>query len=190
MHVSTGCYEEASIFGDWVFNCTNGTYSIECVVAAGMDNLAGKVLVDMANPLNHSQGFSPVAVTGSMPSLAESLQQALPECFVVIALNHLCLPVLSDPASVNNGTTDLYICGDDERAKQEVANLLVHTLGWKNDCIVDLGGLDQARLTEGLLPLMAQYAVRSGTFKVGMKLFSAPAAPEPEMEHQYEMPTN
>jgi hypothetical protein len=45
-----------------IVNATNGAASLAVLEAAGRDNLAGKVLLDIANPLDFSQGFPPKPV--------------------------------------------------------------------------------------------------------------------------------
>ena len=52
-----------------IVNATNGTVSIAVLEAAGRDNLAGKVLLDIANPLDFSQGFPPSLFVSNTDSL-------------------------------------------------------------------------------------------------------------------------
>src|SRR5438093_5499727 len=54
---SEGTFADAAKFGELVVNCTAGVASVDALTAAGADNLAGKVLVDIANPLDFSQGM-------------------------------------------------------------------------------------------------------------------------------------
>src|SRR5438876_1055205 len=52
-----GTFEEAARFGELLFNCTSGMHSLKALSLAGEANLNGKVLVDVANPLDFSDGF-------------------------------------------------------------------------------------------------------------------------------------
>src|SRR5437870_5443289 len=54
-----GTFADAASGAEIVFNCTSGGVSLEALGAAGAKNLAGKPLVDVANPLDFSQGFPP-----------------------------------------------------------------------------------------------------------------------------------
>lgn len=80
---SQGAFADAAAFGELVFNCTSGGASLDALGAAGADNLAGKVLVDVANTLDFSQGPPPSLLATSKESLAEQIQQAFPEARVV-----------------------------------------------------------------------------------------------------------
>jgi len=52
-------FAEAAAEGEMLFNCTGGMASIAALKLAGAENLKGKVLVDVANPLDFSQGMPP-----------------------------------------------------------------------------------------------------------------------------------
>src|SRR5208337_1123231 len=49
---SHGTFADAAAFGEIVFNCTAGSISLEALKLAGATNLSGKILVDVANPLD------------------------------------------------------------------------------------------------------------------------------------------
>jgi 8-hydroxy-5-deazaflavin:NADPH oxidoreductase len=50
---------DAAAAGELVVNATNGAGSIAALEAAGEEHLAGKVLIDIANPLGSSAGMPP-----------------------------------------------------------------------------------------------------------------------------------
>jgi hypothetical protein len=56
-----------------------------------------------------------------------------------------------DPGRVP-GDHVLFVCGEDAAAKSEVVELICG-FGWTRERIVDLGGIQSARATEGYLPL-------------------------------------
>jgi predicted dinucleotide-binding enzyme len=140
---SHGTFADAAATGELLFNCTAGTASVEALDAAGEANLDGKVLIDVANPLDFSGGFPPTLSVGSDDSLAERIQRAHPEARVVKALNTMNCQVMVDPARVP-GDHEVFICGDDDQAKEQVRQLL-ERFGWPADSIVDLGDLGAAR---------------------------------------------
>ncbi len=146
---SHGTFAEAAAFGEVVFNCTNGAASLDALTAAGAKNLAGKVLVDVANPLDFSKGMPPTIFTPQGDSLAESIQRKFPEARVVKALNTVNANVMVSPGKVP-GESDLFVCGNDAAAKQRVVELL-HAFGWKN--VIDLGDITGARGLEAYLLL-------------------------------------
>lgn len=146
-----GTFAEAAETAELVFNCTAGTASLEVLQAAGAENLAGKTLVDVANPLDFSNGFPPTLSVCNDDSLAEQIQAAFPETRVVKSLNTVNSSVMVDPGRVR-GDHSVFVCGDDEAAKAQVRALL-EAIGWPPESIVDLGDLTGARATEMYLAL-------------------------------------
>src|SRR5256885_3804679 len=144
---SEGSFADAAAHGEMLFNCTAGTASVDALRAAGDEELRGKVLVDVANALDFSQGMPPTLTVCNDDSLGEQIQRAFPDTRVVKALNTVAASVMVDPID----GTNLFICGDDAGAKQEVADLLAG-FGWPAGSIVDLGGIEAARGTEMYLP--------------------------------------
>jgi predicted dinucleotide-binding enzyme len=148
---SEGSFADAASFGELVFNCTAGMHSLAALEAAGAENLAGKVLVDVANALDFSGGMPPTLGVCNTDSLGEQIQRSFPEARVVKALNTITAAVMVDPASVP-GVHDVFVCGDDAAAKREAGELL-QSFGWAAERIRDLGGISAARGTEMYLPL-------------------------------------
>jgi predicted dinucleotide-binding enzyme len=146
-----GTFAEAASAGELLFNCTAGTASVAALEAAGAENLAGKTLVDVANPLDFSAGFPPTLSVCNDDSLAERIQAAFPEARVVKALNTVNCEVMVNPALVP-GEHAIFVCGNDDAAKAQVAGL-VEAIGWPRKSIVDLGDLSAARAAEMYLPL-------------------------------------
>jgi predicted dinucleotide-binding enzyme len=148
---SEGSFADAAAFGELVFNCTSGAGALAAVEAAGAENLRGKVLVDVANPLDFSHGMPPSLSVCNTDSLGEQIQRALPEVRVVKSLNTMNCEVMVDPGLVP-GDHAVFVCGDDPDAKAEASRLLGE-FGWPQARIVDLGGIVAARGTEMFLPL-------------------------------------
>ncbi|MFJ5828833.1 NADPH-dependent F420 reductase [Streptomyces sp. NPDC093089] len=146
-----GTFADAAAPAELVVNATGGLVSLAVLQAAGADNLRGKVLVDVSNALDFSEGFPPKVVTPDGGSLAEQLQKAFPEARVVKTLNTMTNTVMVEPDRVP-GAHNVFVSGDDAAAKAVVADLL-GSFGWPAERIVDLGDLSSARATEQLMQL-------------------------------------
>jgi 8-hydroxy-5-deazaflavin:NADPH oxidoreductase len=149
---SAGTFADAAKFGELVFNCTKGEVSLEVLRSAGEANLAGKVLVDVANPLDFSHGMPPSLLVSNTDSLGEQIQRAFPGTKVVKALNTMNALLMANP-SMLPGDHNVFLCGNDEGAKRRVAALLTEGFGWKPGQVIDVGDITAARATESLLPL-------------------------------------
>ena len=156
-----GTFADAAALGELVVNCTAGAASLAALEAAGEENLSGKVLLDVANPLDFSRGMPPRLSVANTDSLGEQIQRRFPEARVVKALNTINHQVMVEPHRVP-GDHDVFVCGNDEAAKSEVRELL-ESFGWPRDTIHDLGDLTAARATEGYLPLWLRLMGRLGT---------------------------
>lgn len=140
-----GTFADAAEHGAWVFVCTSGTGTLEALASAGADRLRDKIVIDVSNPLDFSRGMPPRLFTPQDDSLAEQVQRAYPDAKVVKTLNTVNATIMVDPARVP-GDHDVFVSGNDAGAKTEVTALLKSGFGWR--CVVDLGGIETARLTE------------------------------------------
>src|SRR5215208_5002873 len=144
-------FEEAAAHGELIVNATNGEHSLAALAQAGNDNLRGKVLVDVTNPLDFSRGRPPTLSVCNDDSLGEQIQRAHPEARVVKTLNTVNANVMVDPSLVP-GDHDIFVSGNDQGAKDEVVALL-ESFGWLREHILDLGDITTARGPEMYLPL-------------------------------------
>jgi predicted dinucleotide-binding enzyme len=149
---SQGTFAAAAAFGEVVLNCTSGSGSLEALSVAGADNLSGKIVVDIANPLDFSQGMPPTLFACNTTSLAEQIQSSFPQARVVKALNTMTASVMVDPKLVP-GDHNVFICGNDADAKEQVIDYLHDWFDWKKKNVIDAGDITAARGTEMLLPL-------------------------------------
>ena len=149
-NASHGTFADAAAFGEIVFNCTAGTGSLTALESAGAGNLGGKILIDVANPLDFSKGMPPTLFLSNDTSLGETIQRKFPEARVVKALNTVNASVMVDPGRVR-GESDVFVCGNDAAAKTEVTTILKEWFGWKS--VVDLGDITAARGMEAYLLL-------------------------------------
>jgi predicted dinucleotide-binding enzyme len=165
---SEGTFADAAAFGELVFNCTAGQHSLAALEQAGRDELAGKVLVDVANVLELSEGAPPTVGVGTTDSLGERIQQAFPDTKVVKSLNTMNCEVMVDPSRVP-GDHAVFVCGDDAHAKAQVSELL-QSFGWTSERILDLGGIRGARGTELYVTLWLSLwgIVGTGDFNIAL----------------------
>jgi 8-hydroxy-5-deazaflavin:NADPH oxidoreductase len=147
-------FADAASFGEIVVNATNGGSSIEALKLAGAKNLAGKILIDIANPLDFSKGMPPSLLPGlnNTNSLGEEIQKTFPLTLVVKTLNTMWCGLMINPQMIGGGNHINYISGNDTAAKTKVKTLL-NQLGWKDENLIDLGDISGARATESLLPI-------------------------------------
>lgn len=143
---SEGAFADAAEFGELLFNATAGGASLEALRAAGAENLAGKVLVDVANALDFRDGGGPVVGVATDDSLGERIQEAFPDAKVVKALNTMNASIMVAPDALQE-STNVFVCGNDAGAKARVMELL-ETFGWLSGDIVDLGDISAARGAE------------------------------------------
>ncbi len=148
--IGVGTFAEAAAFGEVLFNCTSGTASLNVLKEARENNLNGKVLIDIANPLDFSHGMPPTLTISSTDSLAEQIQRAYPQVKVVKSLNTMNANVMVDPSLVP-GEHDVFVSGNDSAAKAQVIDILQNCFGWKS--VIDLGDITTARGAEMLLPI-------------------------------------
>ena len=145
-------FQEAAVHGEILFNTTAGVASLAALNQAGVGNLRGKILIDIANPLDASQGFPPTLAVCNTDSLGEQIQNAFPEAKVVKTLNTMNAYVMVNPALVPGDHT-VFLSGNDAAAKERVSQSLTEWFGWKPENILDLGDISTARGVEMLLPI-------------------------------------
>jgi predicted dinucleotide-binding enzyme len=152
---SHGTFAEAAAFGDVLFNCTAGEASLAALKSAGEKNLNGKVLIDVANPLNMTKIPLPELTVCNDDSLGERIQREFPRAKVVKSLNTMNCQLIVDPSKVR-GDHDVFVCGNDADAKATTKEIL-REFGW--DDPIDLGDITAARGTEMLLPVWLRLMV-------------------------------
>jgi predicted dinucleotide-binding enzyme len=159
--VKLATMREAAAHGELFFNVLLGQASVETLRAAGEDALAGKVLVDVTNPLDFSKGMPPSLFVSNTDSLGEQLQRALPRTKIVKALNTLTAALMVDAAELAGGQHSIFVSGDDADAKRTVSSFLREAFGHTD--VIDLGDITTARGTEMFLPLWVRLYAALGT---------------------------
>jgi predicted dinucleotide-binding enzyme len=169
--VRLATFAEAAGGAELVVNAAGGDVSLGILESAGTDNLAGKVLLDISNPLDGSSGFPPQLFVHGDDSLAETIQRAHPDAKVVKSLNTMNNRVMADPQRLGEDTA-VFVSGDDAGAKTVVTELL-RSMGHGD--VIDLGGLETARGAEMWLPLWIRLAVALGGSDFNIKVVRGPS---------------
>jgi predicted dinucleotide-binding enzyme len=164
--ISLATFADAASDAELVVNASSGAATADVLRLAGEEHLAGKVLLDIANPLDFSAGFPPSLFVKDTDSLAEQVQRSYPRTKVVKALNTLTASLMVDPASLGQSST-VFVSGEDADAKAVVVGLLE---SFGHDDVIDLGGLETARGTEMLLPLWLRLMGALGTGEFNLKV--------------------
>ena len=149
--VQLGAFAEAAQFGEVVINATNGVASLAALRQAGEAHLNGKILIDIANPLDFSHGMPPTLSVSNIDSLGEQIQRGFPQVKVVKTLNTVTASLMVNPGLVRKGDHTIFVSGNDAAAKAQVCKWLGDWFGWKD--ILDLGDITSARGVEMYLPL-------------------------------------
>ncbi len=157
--VELASFSEVGGDAEVVINASNGLAALDILAQVGSAALAGKVLVDISNPLDFSGGFPPTLAVKDTDSLGEQIQRAYPDTFVVKTLNTMNADVMVHPDSLPEATT-VFMSGDDEAAKSTVRHLLT---SFGHTDILDLGGIETARGVEMYLPLWIRAMGAVGT---------------------------
>jgi predicted dinucleotide-binding enzyme len=168
--VNVGTFADAAAHGEVVFNATAGTASLDALESAGAKNLDGKILIDVANPLDFSKGMPPTLSVCNTDSLGEQIQRAFPGAKVVKTLNTVNSNVMVDPSLVDGGDHHVFVSGNDEGAKAEVTQILREWFGWKN--VLDLGDITSSRGAEMLLSLWLRLSMTLQTPMATIKVVS------------------
>lgn len=139
-----GTYKNSAGFGEIIFNCTLGAASLDVLHQAGADNLKGKILIDVSNPIDYSTEQLTLTVCNT-DSLGEQIQRDFPETRVVKTLNTMNCNLMVDPNKLP-GRTNVFVSGNDLEAKETVIVILRDWFKWKS--IIDLGDITTARSVE------------------------------------------
>lgn len=169
--VRLATFADAAADAELVVNASGGDVALGILEAAGSQNLAGKVLLDISNPLDGSHGFPPTLFVKDDDSLAEMIQRTHPDARVVKSLNTMNNSVMVDPQRLGEDTT-VFVSGDDAAAKATVTGLL-RQLGHGD--VIDLGGIETARGPEMWLPLWIRLNLALGGNDFNIKVVRGPS---------------
>ena len=147
---STGTFEETARFGQLLVLTVKGAAAESVVDLAGVQNLAGKTVIDTTNPIEESPPVHGVLrfFTDLNESLMERLQKKAPQARFVKAFSCVGNTQMVNP-KLSGGPPTMFICGADPKAKSEVKGIL-DQFGWD---VEDLGDVEAARAIEPLCML-------------------------------------
>lgn len=145
-----GGFADAAKFGELVVLAVKGTAAAEALRAAGATNLAGKVVMDVTNPIADSPPTNGVLkfFTTLDDSLMERLQREFGAARFVKAFNSVGNAAMVNP-QFKGGKPTMFICGNDEAAKKSVGSI-IDQFGWET---ADMGKVEAARAIEPLCML-------------------------------------
>jgi len=168
--INLGTFADAAVYGDIILNATNGNGAVAVLSQAG-NGINGKTLIDITNPLDYSQGMPPVIIPSLMNtnSLGEEIQRTFPLVKVVKALNTMWNGLMINPEMLANGDHHVFICGNDEDAKNQTKAML-REFGWKDTSILDLGDITASRGIELILPLWLRLMMAFGNGAFNFKI--------------------
>lgn len=164
-----GTFADVAAGADLLVNATAGAHSLAVLEAVAPEDLDGKVLLDIANPLDFQpDGTVLLSGGGGGDSLAEQIARAHPGLRVVKTLNTMSSFVMVDPSQVP-GEHLVFVSADDAAAKATAVELL-SSFGWPAQQIHDLGALATARATEGYLLLWLALWRSTGNGLINLQL--------------------
>jgi len=154
---------DAATGAEVVVNAITGSVSLEALAEVDLD---GKILIDVSNPLDFSNGFPPTLTVKDTDSLGEQIQRAHPEARVVKTLNTVNAAIMVRPGSLPE-TSSMFLAGDDPLARETVRELL-RALGWTD--IVEFPTIEGARGLEMWLPLWVRLMDALDTAEFNVRL--------------------
>lgn len=156
---SLGSTTEAASFAEVAILAT-AWHATEDILAQIRPELAGKVVIDVTNPIQYNDDEAPELTLGHSMSGGEIVQHSLPDSHVVKTLNIINHANMVQP-KYKSGTPTMFICGNNQSAKAHTAEML-EDFGWKD--IVDIGPIEKSRILEPLCLLWIEYGVSRGTW--------------------------
>lgn len=159
-------FADAAAGAELIVNATNGGASLDVLTQAGPENLDGKVILDIANPLDFSNGMPPTLFVKDSDSLGEQIQRTFPAARVVKTLNTLNADLMAHPEQLADPGT-VFVSGNDADAKNTVTGLLKE---FGHQDVIDLGDITTARGTEMLLPVWLRLWGALGTPAFNFKI--------------------
>ncbi len=162
---SGGTFAEAARFGEVIVLATSWSGTENALKLAGAANLAGKVVLDVTNPLVVAPGKPPALERGWDDSGGEQVQRWLPGAKVVKVFNIVGNSLMVDP-QLPGGPPDMFLCGNDAGAKRTVTGICAE-FGWP---AMDIGGIEGSRLLEPLCILWVLYGFRTGSWDHAFKM--------------------
>ncbi|HEV2260831.1 MAG TPA: NAD(P)-binding domain-containing protein [Candidatus Rubrimentiphilum sp.] len=165
--VRAGTFEETAKFAEIAVVATLFSGTKHAIELAGPQNFAGKVVIDVTNPLAFPEGKPPELSLGFNNSAGEEVQRWLPDAKVVKAFNIIGNAYMVDP-KFPGGPPTMFIAGNDEGAKKIVTEI-IESFGWQGS-VFDLGGIEASRYLEPMCIVWVHYGLRTGAWDHAFKM--------------------
>jgi predicted dinucleotide-binding enzyme len=160
-------FADAAAAAELVINAISGHSTISVLQSVGGDNLNHKVLIDISNPLDFTNGMPPQLFVKDTDSLAEMIQREFPSAKVVKTLNTVNSASMIPALTPGKPEFTVFLSGNDDSAKATVTDIL-RSFGHTD--IIDLGGIITARTTEMALPLWMSVAGKLDSWGINFKI--------------------
>jgi 8-hydroxy-5-deazaflavin:NADPH oxidoreductase len=163
-----GSFKEAAVFGEIIVLAVTGTAAESALQMAGAENLEGKTVIDATNPIAPEPPVNGVIkfFTSLDLSLMEQLQKAFPGAHFVKSFSCVGNSFMVNP-QFPDGTPTMFICGNNQAAKDEV-KFILKQFGWD---ISDMGMAEAARAIEPLCMLWCIPGLTENKWGHAFKLF-------------------
>jgi predicted dinucleotide-binding enzyme len=163
---SSGSFIETASFAELIVLATLWEGAPKAIEMADQKNFAGKIVIDVTNPLDFSKGMPPRLAVGGTDSGGETIQRILPQSKIVKTFNIVGNTHMVHP-DFPGGPPTMFICGNDEESKKIVTDKVLTPFGWET---IDIGGIEGSRLLEPLAMLWITYYFRTNTGNHAFKL--------------------
>jgi predicted dinucleotide-binding enzyme len=143
----TGTFGVTAQYGDILVLAVAGSAAESAIKQAGTSHFTNKILIDTTNPIAAEPPQNGVLkfFTTLNESLMERIQRQIPNAKIVKAFNTVGNTLMYKP-NVKGGKPSMFICGNDEKAKKTVTDILT-AFGWETE---DMGKIEAARAIEPL----------------------------------------
>ncbi|MCX6168268.1 MAG: NAD(P)-binding domain-containing protein [Ignavibacteriales bacterium] len=166
-NASVGSFADAASFGELIVLAVKGTAALKAIELANPSSLSGKTVIDTTNPIADAPPQNGVLkfFTNLDESLMEKIQNAYPTINFVKSFSCVGNAFMVDP-KFPGGKPTMFICGNNEKAKDEVKEIL-NQFGWE---LEDMGKAESARAIEPLCMLWCIPGIQSGQWMHAFKL--------------------
>jgi predicted dinucleotide-binding enzyme len=167
---TTGSFADAAKFADIVVLAVKGTAAESVLSLCGPGTLDGKIVIDTTNPIADVPPQNGVLnfFSAMNDSLMERLQKQVPKAHLVKCFSSVGSALMVNP-SFGATKPSMFICGNDERAKANVKEILMQ-FGWETE---DMGSVEAARAIEPLCMLWCIPGFRSNQWSHAFKLLKS-----------------
>lgn len=165
--VKTGTFQQASAFGSILVLAVKGSAAIKVCSNLNEEDVQGKTIIDTCNPISDIPPVHGVLqyFTPQNDSLAAQIQRNQAGAHIVKAFNSVGSHSMYKP-NFKDGKPSMFICGNDEKAKAEVADIL-DSFGWETE---DMGSIEAAGPIESLCILWCIRGFKDNQWSHAFKL--------------------